>query len=167
MRAVTLYEPWAALVAAGWKEVETRSWYTSYRGPLAIHSSVHPPDKMDISRFTFLLGGWGFEMPEFHQGCVVAVCWLVACISTELVGINSPKLKPPFSPRRGWTVELQMGNYDHGRWAWVLRDVQRLETPVRVRGKRNLWDWTPPADVLLAPVSTDRPIFGPALKAGV
>jgi len=35
MKALTLYQPFASLVALGLKQVETRSWRTSYRGPLA------------------------------------------------------------------------------------------------------------------------------------
>jgi len=167
MKAITLHEPWAALVAAGWKEVETRDWYTGYRGPLAIHSSVHPPDKTEISRLTFLLGSKGHELPEFHMGQVVAVCHLAACVPTALVGTAVKKLKPNFFPKRGWEVELQLGNYDNGRWAWILRDVQRLEKPVFVRGQRKLWDWMPLAGILPAAYSTDCPISSPASKQGV
>ncbi len=167
MKALTLYEPWAALVAEGWKEVETRDWYTSYRGPLAIHSSVHPADKLEISRITFLLGSKGCLMPEFHMGRVVAVCRLAACVPTQIRGLRSTQIKPPFEPRHGWAVELQVGNYDFGRWAWILRDVRRLEKPIAVRGQRKLWEWTPPDDILPAAVSTDRPISSPASKAGV
>lgn len=39
MRAITLMQPWASLIALGAKRYETRSWKTHYRGPLAIHSS--------------------------------------------------------------------------------------------------------------------------------
>lgn len=38
MRCITLWQPWASLVAIGAKTIETRSWGTSYRGPLAIHA---------------------------------------------------------------------------------------------------------------------------------
>jgi hypothetical protein len=167
MKALTLYEPWAALVADGWKEVETRDWYTGYRGPLAIHSSVHPADKLETSRITFLLGGKGMLMPEFRMGHVVAVCHLAACVPTQLIELRAAQIKPPFEPKHGWAVELQVGNYDFGRWAWILRDVQRLEKPIYVRGQRKLWEWTPPDGTLLPSVSTDRPISSPASKAGV
>lgn len=167
MKALTLYEPYAALVATGWKEVETRDWYTNYRGPLAIHSSVHPPDKTEISRITFLLGEKGIEMPEFRLGCVVAVCHLAACVPANLIRTRALQIKPPFSPKHGWIVEVQLGNYDRGRWAWILRDLQVLGRPVRVRGQRKLWDWTPPEGTLPAAVSTDRPISGAGSKVGV
>lgn len=42
MKAVTLTQPWATLVAIGAKQIETRSWPTNYRGPLAIHAGKGP-----------------------------------------------------------------------------------------------------------------------------
>ncbi len=43
MKAITLWQPWASLVAIGAKTIETRSWATSYRGPLAIHAAARKP----------------------------------------------------------------------------------------------------------------------------
>lgn len=40
MKILTLTQPWATLVALGAKHIETRSWATSYRGPLAIHAGA-------------------------------------------------------------------------------------------------------------------------------
>lgn len=38
MKALTIRQPWASLIAHGVKTIETRSWSTEYRGPLAIHA---------------------------------------------------------------------------------------------------------------------------------
>lgn len=38
MKALTIRQPWASLIALGVKHIETRSWSTRYRGPLAIHA---------------------------------------------------------------------------------------------------------------------------------
>jgi hypothetical protein len=43
VKALTLHQPWASLVAAGVKMIETRSWSTRYRGPLAIHAGAKRP----------------------------------------------------------------------------------------------------------------------------
>ena len=43
MKALTLRQPWASLVALGVKTIETRSWSTEYRGPLAIHAGMKRP----------------------------------------------------------------------------------------------------------------------------
>lgn len=39
MKCISLHQPWASLVVYGKKRVETRSWPTTYRGPLLIHAS--------------------------------------------------------------------------------------------------------------------------------
>jgi hypothetical protein len=38
MKAITIQQPSAWLVAAGYKDIENRVWSTSYRGPLLIHA---------------------------------------------------------------------------------------------------------------------------------
>lgn len=38
MKALTILQPWASLIAIEAKLIETRSWYTSHRGELAIHA---------------------------------------------------------------------------------------------------------------------------------
>jgi activating signal cointegrator 1 len=45
VKALSLWQPWASLIALRVKTVETRSWRTSYRGPLAIHATKRVPWK--------------------------------------------------------------------------------------------------------------------------
>ena len=40
MKALSLRQPWATLVAIGAKQIETRSWSTAYRGTIAIHAGL-------------------------------------------------------------------------------------------------------------------------------
>ena len=51
MKALTLHQPWASLVALGVKSVETRSWLTGYLGSLAIHAGKERPPMMDLPPF--------------------------------------------------------------------------------------------------------------------
>jgi hypothetical protein len=151
MKAVTLHNPWAWAVAAGWKEVETRSWLTSYRGPLAIHAGM----KQDVDgRMLHLklnsVRGVGHIAPEWNDlvfGAVVATCNLVACLPTALVEYEAKKLPKWFEPKRGWEVEKLFGNYAPGRWAWILRDVVPIDPPIPAHGWQRLWNWTPPANL--------------------
>ena len=39
MRALSLWQPWASGIALGAKRIETRSWSTPYRVPIAIHAA--------------------------------------------------------------------------------------------------------------------------------
>ncbi len=59
MKAISLKQPWANLIAAGKKTIETRKWSTKYRGPLLIVSSLRP------------------NIPPV--GCAIAVAELVDC----------------------------------------------------------------------------------------
>jgi hypothetical protein len=40
--ALSLKQPWAALVVLGYKTIEVRTWTTSYRGALLIHAARQP-----------------------------------------------------------------------------------------------------------------------------
>ena len=43
MKALSIRQPWANMISSGKKTIETRKWYTSYRGQLLIVSSKKPP----------------------------------------------------------------------------------------------------------------------------
>jgi hypothetical protein len=49
VKCISLWQPWATLVVAGHKRIETRSWQTSYRGRLAIHAAKRwAADQIDL-----------------------------------------------------------------------------------------------------------------------
>lgn len=134
MKALTLTQPWASLIAISAKKIETRSWSTSYRGPLAIHAAKgFPRDAQDFSRCIRLgvLFGPHYEYP---RGMVVATCRLVACVRTEDL-----LSKSPYTP--DMTDQEQMfGNYDPGRWGWMLADIKPCD-PIPAKGALSLWEW--------------------------
>jgi activating signal cointegrator 1 len=149
MKALTLWQPFATLVAAGVKEVETRSWGTSYRGILAIHAARKWGEDVledyDLARES-LRKCWGLQFrlpeciaagnlpPEDTLGCIVAVCHLIDC---RLM------CEPP-NPQ-----DALFGTYGPGRWGWTLAGVKPLLSPVPVRGARLLWDVPPDVAALL------------------
>jgi hypothetical protein len=40
MKAITILQPWASLIACNAKQIEIRSWATKYRGEIAIHAGA-------------------------------------------------------------------------------------------------------------------------------
>jgi len=42
MKALSVKQPWAGLIASGRKTIETRTWQTQHRGDLLICSSAQP-----------------------------------------------------------------------------------------------------------------------------
>ena len=90
IRALTVRQPWASLIALGHKRIETRSWKTDYRGPLVIHAGASLAGwgrrgsrtrvgEFEIERVpgTLLLRGpiaWPYALP---LGAAVAKCTLI------------------------------------------------------------------------------------------
>jgi len=43
MKALSIKNPWADMIASGQKTIETRVWQTNHRGPLLICATKQPP----------------------------------------------------------------------------------------------------------------------------
>jgi hypothetical protein len=64
VKALTLHQPWASLVAVGAKTIETRSWSTLYRGPVAIHAGLRVPEH------GLRVGDYVVYLPMIPKGCM-------------------------------------------------------------------------------------------------
>lgn len=132
MKALTLWQPWATLVAIGAKRIETRSWNTAYRGPLAIHAAkvrTNLPLFYD-DPFLQVLRDAGYKTAsDLPTGCVVATCNLAAIeLTTSLFAVDLQE------------HELEFGDYSLGRFAWFLEDIVKVEQRMPVRGYQGLWN---------------------------
>jgi len=65
VRALTVRQPWASLIACGVKTIETRSWSTKYRGPLLIHAGKATPETSQWEEGPFDDIGWGDLIHQF------------------------------------------------------------------------------------------------------
>jgi activating signal cointegrator 1 len=150
MKALTLTQPWATLVAIGEKTWETRSWSTSYRGPLLIHAAKSfPKDCRDLCAeepFRTALGDIGHldSWRELPRGAVVAVAELVACARIDATFIRAMQVLIDDVLVPTW--EDEFGNYTPGRFAWRLENVRPATEPISCRGALGLWE--PPTDVM-------------------
>ncbi len=141
MRTLTLTQPWASLVAFDAKRVETRSWRTNYRGPIAIHAAKgFPNDAVDLCmRQPFnrcLQESRIHRFRDLPLGAIVAIAKLSDVWRVERQGDAG---------RWGLSVQEQaFGDYGPGRYAWFLRDIELLPVPIAAKGALGLWEWVPP-----------------------
>ncbi len=153
MKAITLHQPWATLVAIGAKRIETRSWGTSYRGPLAIHAgkntkyiNVNSRDYLcDEQPFFSVLATWmtSKKSTDMPVGCIVATCNLVEVKRIDLV-ISFAACKSYWHNKKEWLLHAQeraFGDYSVGRYMWLLDDVQILPEPIPAKGSMGFWEW--------------------------
>jgi hypothetical protein len=142
MKALTLTQPWATLVALGAKRIETRSWNTSYRGTLAIHAAKGFPkwakETCEEPEFAKELG-----TDKLPTGVVVATCRLISCIPTRDLQTNRVIEVDYLAGCADFVMtdlERTFGDYSPGRWAWLLADVKPLPEPILVTGALGLWE---------------------------
>jgi hypothetical protein len=156
MKVITLTQPWATLVAIGAKRIETRSWKTDYRGPLAIHAAKgYPKDAARLcieEPFLSALkkaglmqyGVWHPSNNELPLGAIVATCELIGCgLITSAKTFVSVRPQPRYNcvgipPEE---PEFSFGDYAPGRYAWILANVKMLETPIPAKGALGLWNF--------------------------
>ena len=138
IKAVSLWQPWASLIAVGAKKYETRSWPTRYRGLLAIHAAKRwtADEHTEFIRFTHL---WPELLPKLTNaiwadkplplGAVLCVCKLVTVVSTEAVRGNLTY------------QEYKFGNFNPGRFAWQMEVIEVFNKPIPARGEQGLFNW--------------------------
>lgn len=137
MKALTIWQPWATLLARGPKRYETRSWRTSYTGLLAIHSAKREPRDGE-----YLQGGVQRALEKINRdnplsvplplGTVLAVADLTGCT----------RITPSFRAQVE-TLERRIGDWRQGRYAWGLDVLWTPEEPIPARGQQRLWEWEP------------------------
>ncbi len=162
MIALTLTQPWATLVTIGAKRIETRSWSTSYRGPLAIHAAKTFPKTARLlchdRPFSTALAPHGFYAHNLPLGAVVATCRLVGVFPISdhershqlpvqqadaplMVSLSEELPAPEWVTIPPAEPERSFGDYAPGRFAWVLDDIMPLPRPIPARGALGLWKW--------------------------
>ena len=141
-RALTLWQPYASLIAEGAKTIETRSWsdLSMVGGTLAVHAGRKP---LDEERRT-LARRWGLDPDGLPFGVVVALADVVRMcrVTGEWPdGIGIPRIWG-WDPVSGETVPVpadELGDFSKGRWTWWLDNARKLERPVRCRGRMGVW----------------------------
>lgn len=99
MKVITLWQPWASLVAIREKTIETRSWETRYRGPLAIHAAarrvkgpemiatiLNNPEAWEAWYEAGLTGVVSQDDDAIPYGAIVATCQLADVLPIGLMG---------------------------------------------------------------------------------
>jgi len=126
VKAVTISQPFASLIADGAKFVENRTWECRYRGPIAIHAGK---GTQYLDRR---------ELREYPNGGIVAVANLLACMPLD-------SMRRISRSQRIQRTELTIGevlDHEHteGPWCWILSDVKPCKF-FPCRGAQGLWDF--------------------------
>ena len=145
MKAISLHQPWATLIADGHKTVETRSWRPPWDligHRIAIHAAKRPARLQEwpvamIDRLSDLYPHRGSS--GWPLGVVVATAILEAVGQVNYDEDGHAHCVYP-SPAR-WAQIDPFGDFGRGRYLWFLTDVEPLPLPEKAVGRQGFWEW--------------------------
>jgi hypothetical protein len=129
VKVLSVKNPWAYLIIYGFdfgpdiggyikKDVENRTWGTTYRGPLLIHASKTFDQNAYWDR-----SPWNIDWTDYN-GHIIGKVELVDCIHDSTSRWAEP-----------------------GLWHWVLKDPMPCR-PVPAKGSLGLWEYTVEIELL-------------------
>ena len=131
MKVLSLTEPYATLIKNGIKTIETRSWKTSYRGKLYIHaSSTKIPKAYKENQDLMSL----VDINNLNYGNIICSCDLVDCVEMTDEFINDIK--------KNKKNEYITGIYSNGRYAWIFKNIEILDNPIKAKGHLGIWNFS-------------------------
>lgn len=144
MKALTIIQPWATLLAAGKKRMETRSWKTNYRGEILLHAggmrfnyfSDVCHGRKDLKSYFEGVGiGSDADLQTLPFKAIVGKAVLVNCVQIDALTAEFIRKQHP--------EEYAFGDFTPGRYAWIMEHAVLFKKPVPASGKQGLWNWDP------------------------
>lgn len=130
MKVISITEPYASLIKEQKKLIETRSWKTNYRGEIYIHASVKKINTKNEHNQE-LLSLINKDLLNF--GHIICKCNLIDCVYMTESYIEKLK-KENYQ-------EYICGDYQVGRYAWILDNIEPLDKPIKAKGQLGIWNY--------------------------
>lgn len=157
--AITIWQPWATLIAEGYKPFEFRGWpapkaYVGRR--IAIHAGARKVHKAEVADLIQRVSAsvhngrgntTGLKIAEHgkailrllervHTAPGILPLSSVLCIATLGDPVTNAAL------REALNVPINDSDrHDESNWGWPLTDIKRLEPPQPARGAQGFWHW--------------------------
>ena len=147
MKAITIKQPWAYLIASGIKDIENRTWKTHFRGRIYIHASAKMANFWSTDQASIVhdelvkISLDDYEKTTGLFSAIIGEVDIVDCVinhpsiwaeKSENYSLFNPKGVPAFVGKK----ELKP------IYNWVLSNPILYEKPIlNVKGKLSFWDF--------------------------
>jgi len=142
---LTVWQPYATLIARGWKNREFRSWVPSWVDlpfTLAIHAAKRPMDGEALARRLFESNATAFsETPDWLRQCADVISDRRLCPMKPPGPVTANTLWPELIAGKGHivgVVDVVGFEQDGSGFAWVLENVRQLVEPMLWRGQQGI-----------------------------
>lgn len=129
MKVLTIKQPFASLIAEGYKEYEFRTWKTKYRGELLIHAGKGI-DKKAMEKFKYL-------NLDYPKGCIIAKVTLTDCIKID------DEARQMLEEKHSKVYENIISKKDYNGYGFKLENVEKIK-PIKTNGKLSFWEYDYP-----------------------
>lgn len=143
MKVISVWQPFATLLAKGFKVYETRSWMPpksiiGQRIGIASTKVIRPDQRAFCEQedFKFFYDRTGLPpLKEMPHGCLVGTAIL------ERVELITEEFLEEIS-----AAEMEYGWFQLGHYAWAMIDPVELAAPVPIRGQQGIYEWNGPLE---------------------
>lgn len=133
MKALSIKQPWASLIAHGLKDIENRTWRTHFRGKIYIHASAKDfgslSQALNNEQWDKTIKHWDSDyFPNRPLSAIIGEVEIVDCVQ------DHPSI---------WAEKHNdfLGEFIHKPiWNWVLANPVLYDKPIlNVKGKLSFW----------------------------
>ena len=147
VKIISVRQPWAWLIVAGHKDIENRTWRTSYRGRLLIHASK-AMDPEDFPMQRKWIRESGIVIPEdLPRGAIVGAATLTDVwgdgVNTSVNTVTHPRMADEIK-------HAQDNPWFEGPYGFEMADAVEFAEPIPCRGQLGIRE---ASDALAARVS--------------
>jgi len=128
MKALSIKEPYASLIAEGIKKVEIRTWKTKYRGKFLVHASK-AMDKSNLEEYSDVI-----DLNNLSNGKIIAECYLSDCILLTKDFIDKYNEE---NKNSGYLISPA----NVGKYGFILSDIKKLPSKIEAKGKLSFWEY--------------------------
>ena len=148
MKAISLWQPWATLIAENQKQYEFRTWpvHPNIIGQrIAIHAAARRIVKYEIKELIQAIH-CGENIPGLvdHEVCAEMLRHMHLYPEQVVLGkiVATAVVGEPVSPEDLIRLKiLQRLDPSYRLWGWPLTEVQKLPRPIAMAGRQGFWDW--------------------------
>lgn len=123
MKTITLKQPWASLIANGYKKYEFRTWKTNYRGPILIHAGkgIEKDALARVKKYNL----------DFPAGRIIAKVNIIDCV----------KLDDNLNDKLCSENRDVYGYNNHEGYVWILSEPEFVHIDEEINGKLGFWNY--------------------------
>lgn len=126
MKVITIKEPYASLIIEGYKEYEFRTWKTSYRGEIYIHTSIQS-DKNAIEKYKNL-------NIKYNPGYIIGRVDITDCILVD------DEFKEVLRKKNSNHIYDNILKEEGKIYAFKVENNTRVK-PIKTKGKLSIWNY--------------------------